>query len=229
MLLLLFLLIPRPVGYVNDFAGIIESPWKTRLERLAYFLRDSLRTEMAVLTLKDLTDFSDIEEAAFRIYEDWGIGKKGEDRGFLILVVVKMRKVRVEVGYGLEGVLTDGFVGSVLRKEVIPLFKRGRFGEGLYRGAFALAVRVAKEEGVEIGGGKLVSTPKKRGKRRRKELLIWLLFFFCLFFPMFLRKKKGMPLIVFGPFGGFGGGSSGGGFGGFGGGASGGGGATGGW
>lgn len=231
-LIVTFLLVigvfPRPIGYVNDFAGIIESPWPERINALATELKNKTETEMAVVTLKDIDGFADIEEASNKIYEEWGIGKKGADKGFLILVVVGIRKVRVEVGYGLEGTLPDGFVGSVIRNTITPYFKLGRFGEGIYYGATKLAEKIAQEEGVTIGEGNPVPAPHTSRKSRD---WLWILFMFFFFFPWFLGGKRRRGLIFFGPFWGFGGGfgSNSGGFGGFGGGASGGGGATGGW
>ena len=217
---------PPPKGYVNDFAGIIESPWNRRLDSLAVELKEKTGTEMAVVTLRDIEGFMSIEEAAVKLYEEWGIGEKGVDKGFLILVVLRSRKIRIEVGYGLEETLTDGFVGSVIRNRIVPLFRQGKYGEGLYLGALTLAKRIAKEESVELHAPRV----KTRGNRQG-DLFVLLLLMFFFFFPWIVggRRKKGIRW-VFGPFGGWGGGfGSGGGFGGFGGGASGGGGATGGW
>jgi len=227
-ILLVFGAFPRPMGYVNDFAGVLESPWPLKLNSLALELKEKTGTEMAIVTLRDIEGFTDIEEAAVKLYEEWGIGEKGEDKGFLILLVMKIRKVRVEVGYGLEGTLTDGFVGSVIRNTMIPYFKLGRYGEGMFYGALKLARKVGEEQGVIVGGEDNVPLP--RSSQRSKEWF-WLIFMFFFVFPWFLGRRRRRSFIFFGPLGGWGGGfgSGSGGFGGFGGGASGGGGATGGF
>jgi uncharacterized protein len=186
-----------------------------------------------------------------------GIGDKSQDNGALILVAVRDRKVRIEVGYGLEEHLTDSFSGQVIRDVITPRFKRGEMGAGLLEGTNALVNRIASRRGVAIDGA---STPPS-SRRVRNEIPPGLLIFliiggFMLFSfisrvanainPGKKRKRRG-PWSGWhggvGPFGGGsfgggfgggfggrgGGGGFGGGFGGFGGGGSGGGGASGGW
>ena len=64
------------------------------------------------------------------LYKAWGIGKKGEDKGVLIFLTVKERKIRIETGYGVEGILPDGLVGEILDKYVVPFLKEGNYGKG---------------------------------------------------------------------------------------------------
>jgi uncharacterized protein len=185
---------------------------------------------LVVVTLPDLGG-SDIETYATGLYENWGIGEKGEDRGVLILLAQKERRVRIETGYGAEGILPDGLVGQILDDYVTPWFKRGDFSQGLLNGSLAIAQIVAREAGVQLTG-------KMELKRARRSLPSWALAILPLFLFFFLvlgrRRSRmgGLPIIFFPPMGRSGGfenddfGGFGGGFGGFGGGMSGGGGAS---
>ncbi|MFN3534066.1 MAG: TPM domain-containing protein, partial [Desulfatiglandales bacterium] len=148
------------------------------------------------------------------------IGKKGEDKGVLIFLTLKERKMRIETGYGVEGILPDGLVGEIRDRYMIPYFKENRFGEGLIAGVEAIS-KVLQEGGL----------PKKTKKKGLPNgLLLTGILFGLILLPLIFRSRSlqrrgafGFPIYV----GGFGsrGGAFGGGFGGFGGGMSGGGGA----
>jgi uncharacterized protein len=179
----------------------------------------------------------DYNEYANRLYETWGIGKKGEDKGVLIFVAIKERKMRIEVGYGLEGIIPDGLAGEIRDRYMIPYLKKDKFGEGLLNGTAAVSQIIAKDAGVKLTGQVPVKAPKKRRSRLSFLPLLFIFFFF-----MFVGRRRGGSWIFFLPLlmggggprhggGGFGGsfGGFGGGFGGFGGGMSGGGGAGGGF
>ena len=103
---------------------------------------------MAVVVIRSL-DGQSIEEAAARLFSLWGIGKKRKDNGLLFLWSTGDRRVRVEVGYGLEGALPDGKVGAILDAYVIPKFKGGDFDQGVLDGVDAL-LRVARSEPIEL-------------------------------------------------------------------------------
>ena len=107
-----FAQIPKPIGYVNDFAGIIEND--VVLEAKINELKQSAGAEISVVTINALPADESIQTYANRIFNEWGIGKKGEDNGLLILVAVEERRIQVETGYGLEGILPDGRIGRIL-------------------------------------------------------------------------------------------------------------------
>jgi len=227
---------PEPVGYVNDFAQLLSSGDIARLTGLITELEEKTTSEIAIVTLESIPG-GDIESYAVDLFETWGIGKKGEDNGLLILVGVRDHLIRIEVGYGLEGTITDGVAGEVIRKKIAPSFQKGDFAGGLFSGTAALASLIAKGKGVQLD--RLSSLPQQdyeiahEGGVQSKRVLVSLLFLILIFF--FLGGRFFLPWIFFtgGGFwgrgrGGFGGGL-GGGFGGFGGGMSGGGGATGRW
>ena len=95
-----------PTGYVNDFAEILSTETRASLEELLSSTDASTSAQVAVVTIKSL-DGDTIENYAEKLFQEWGIGQKGKDNGVLLLVAVDDRKVRIEVGYGLEGALTD--------------------------------------------------------------------------------------------------------------------------
>ena len=101
---------------------------------------------MAVVTLESFEPYGSIEQAAVALFEQWGVGKKGKDNGILLLAAMKERKLRIEVGYGLEPIIPDGLAGEIIRISIAPRFKEGRFGDGLYSGAAVVAERVVKGE-----------------------------------------------------------------------------------
>ncbi len=175
---------------------------------------------------------------ANRLYSTWGIGKKGEDKGVLIFVTIKERKMRIETGYGVEGILPDGLVGEIRDRYIIPYLKQDKYGEGLLNGTIAVAQVISKHSGVKLTGQMPLKTPKKT----RSGFSFLPIFLILMIIMLFSRRRGGswllFPLLLLGmggggrySSGGFGGsfGGFGGGFGGFGGGMSGGGGAGGGF
>ena len=170
-----------------------------------------------------------------------GIGRKGEDRGVLLLVSLEDRLMRIEVGYGLEGIIPDGLAGEVRDRYMVPFFKEGKYGEGLYAGSLALASVIAKDAGVTLNqSGQVAPQPAQRTERRSAFNFFPLLIIILIIWTLTRGKGRrgGLAALLLlsmlgggrgGRGGGFGGGGFGGGFGGFGGGMSGGGGASGGW
>ena len=191
---------------------------------------DKTGTALVVATVTTL-EGNDPADYANRLYEQWGIGRAGEDRGVLLLLVIEERRVRIETGYGVEGILPDGRVGELLDRFVVPLLAQGQYGPGLRNGMAAVAQVVADDAGVTLGDGYRPRTVSRRGSRQRGLGMLPLLVLLALA-GVFSRGRGGMlPFVLLmlgmgagrgrpGGFDGFGGG-----FGGFGGGLSGGGGA----
>jgi uncharacterized protein len=135
---------PDYSGHVNDFAKVIDQENTTKLNVLANRLKENTGAEIAVVTVKSTYPL-DSKSYAAQLFEKWGIGKKDKDNGLLILFVKKDRRVEVEVGYGLEGIITDGFAGQVLDKYALPQFKNADYGRGLYLASLAFYDRITKE------------------------------------------------------------------------------------
>ncbi|MBW1744179.1 MAG: TPM domain-containing protein [Deltaproteobacteria bacterium] len=225
---------PRPAGLVNDFANVISPQYEQKLTQVTGELLKKTEVPVVVVTVPDIGG-EDYNEYANRLYEAWGIGKKGDDRGVLVFVTLKERKMRIETGYGMEGLIPDGLAGEIRDKYMIPYLKQDRFGEGILNGTLAIANIIAEDAQVSLTG----QMPVKRPARKRSLLsnLLPIIIFFLLLLGMGRRRGRGgiLPLLLLmsmgggrgygrGGFGGFGGG-----FGGFGGGMSGGGGAGGGF
>jgi uncharacterized protein len=136
---------PEPQGFVNDFAGILSAETRQQLEdQLARLEKDS-SVEIAVVTVESLQKTT-IEDYAARLFETWQIGKKDRDNGVLLLIAPNERKLRIEVGYGLEPVLTDSKAGRVIRNIITPRFKDGDYDAGITAGVAAITKIVRGEE-----------------------------------------------------------------------------------
>lgn len=226
---------PKPRGAVNDFANVIPQSYEDKIAAISNEVWEKTGTAIVVVTIPTLGD-NYLEDYAVRLYETWGIGKRGEDKGVLILNAIKERKIRIEVGYGVEGILPDGKAGEIRDGYLIPYLKKGDFGAAFLSGVQAIADVIAKDANVEISGN--VSTrPFSRGSRSSK--CGGGLFVLFIIFLIIITRGRILPWLLLGSMfgggsrsrggfgGGFGGGGFGGGFGGFGGGMSGGGGASG--
>ncbi len=118
---------PLPPGPVVDLAGIIDDSVRAKLDRYLRELEQKTSAQMAILTVNSLQGQS-LEEFSITIAHDkWKLGQKGKDNGILLLIALKERKYRIEVGYGLEGILPDSLVGSIGRQYLVPYFKKGDF------------------------------------------------------------------------------------------------------
>src|SRR3989338_8844870 len=120
---------PKPTGYVNDFAQIYSSDFKQSVETELAEFEKKTGVEMAVVTLKSLEGM-DIESYAVGLFENWKIGKRGQDNGLLLLMSTEDRAVRIEVGYGIEEKITDGKAGEILRSHAIPNFRNNDYEKG---------------------------------------------------------------------------------------------------
>jgi len=124
---------PKPAGYVNDGAGVLDVKARAELGALLRDVEQQTSAEIALVTVPSL-DGMTVEEYANRLFKQWGIGKKGRDNGVLVLVAPTERKVRIEVGYGLEPVLPDGLAGEIMRTAFLPRFKEGDYPRGIRDG-----------------------------------------------------------------------------------------------
>ena len=244
----------KPTGYVNDFAHAIDAQSAAQIEAYCGNVERATGAQFAIVTVDTLDD-EPVEDVAVRLFKEWGIGKKGTDEGLLVLLAIKDRKNRVEVGYGLEPVITDADAGAVLRG-IRPILRQGNYGGALLAAAQQLGQRVAQAKGVTIEG-----QPARQRQSRDSDdgvgifgIIVGIIAFILFIGQISGRGSGGPPGtgllagLLLGNMmgggrrggwgggggggwggGGFGGGGGGGGFGGFGGGGSGGGGASGGW
>lgn len=230
---------PPAQGYVSDYAHILSPEAKSAIVNLLRELERKTQAEVAIVTIPGL-DGEELNTYAVELFQTWGIGKKGKDNGLLLLIAMKERETRIEVGYGLEGVIPDGLAGEIIRTQITPYFKQKKYDSGLLLAASSVADTIAKDAGVvlEVPMARPHSPLARRKKRRSSG--IGGLIFLILMIILFIKNPRLFALFMLGSMlggrrrggywsgGGYGGGFSGG-FGGFGGGMSGGGGASGGW
>ena len=217
---------PRTQGWVSDYANILTSSQLNQLTNIITELNQKTSVELAVVSVDNFQGL-DRDSYAIGLFEAWAIGSK-DDEGILILLSIEDREIKVEVGYGSEGYLTDGSAGQLLDDYVMPLLIQNEYGEGLFTAGVVFSNFVAHAKGVELSGMPAVvsQAPVPTGTNIIFELFVLGVFIFLviitrgrilIWLALFLRGGRG---------GGFGGGRGGsGGFGGFGGGRSGGGGA----
>jgi uncharacterized protein len=230
---------------VNDFAGVLSSDAKSQITSLCNEVLEKTGAAIVVVTIHTL-EGDTAQNFAHTLYQQWGVGKKGEDRGVLVLLAVDDHQYWTEVGYGLEPILPDGKVGGFGR-EMRPLLQQGDYSQALLLMANRIAAVVAQDRGVTLDN-RAAQAPLRERPEPRRQSISWLRIIFWLFLLALLLGRGGSflggmfmggVLGGMGRRGGWGGGSGdwggggfgggGGGFGGFGGGSSGGGGAGGSW
>ena len=140
--------LPAPQGFVNDFANIIVDEDEAVLEQSLVKFQQVIGHEIAVVTVTDLQD-TDIELFAVELFQQWGIGKKGEDNGVLLLIAPNERRMRIEVGYGLEPYITDSEASRIIRDVLTPAFRKGDFSGGIAQ-TVALLQEQARDLSVEL-------------------------------------------------------------------------------
>ena len=124
-------LFPKPLGYVNDYARIIDQQGVEYINSVIEHTEQNTTSEIAVVTLNSINESGLTPKMyAVELFQKWGIGKKDKDNGVIILLVLDQRRIEIEVGYGLEGVLPDGKVGRIIRDR-IDYFKNNSYSEGL--------------------------------------------------------------------------------------------------
>ena len=227
--------LPELTEPVNDFTHVIDGESATAMERMIRALLAKTGDAVVVATVPTIEPYADIREYAVKLFENHGkgIGAKGKDNGVLILLAVKERGVRIEVGYDLEQFITDGFAGETSREYMVPEFRNGRYGAGLLAGTERVVGRIAQGRNVTLDGVRVPAERTDRGGTRFPIPIPLLIFLAILIFSRLGgggggRRRRfwggGGWSSGVGPFGGgFGGGGFGGGFGGGGGGGFGGG------
>ena len=244
--------LPELTQPVNDFAHIIDPDNAAAIDKMSRALKAASGDVVVVATVPDIDGYADINEYANKLFENHGkgIGDRGKDNGLLIVLALKERRVRVEVGYDLEQWITDGFAGETSRVVMAPAFSAGDYGTGLRAGTARIVARIAQGRNVTLPEVPLPREVEAPADAPTPLAMMMLVFFAILIISRINRRRQGIRRwgrggwsgwsSGVGPFGGGwgggfgggrggGGGGFGGGFGGFGGGRSGGGGGGAGW
>jgi uncharacterized protein len=226
---------PNPPKLVNDFAGILTPEQEHDLEAKLVAYDDTTSNQVAVVTLPTLVDpqngnvYED-EEVALKILRDWGVGNKQKNNGIVILIVKNKdnteRKIRIEVGYGLEGAVPDITANQIIQNDIVPNFREGNY----YRGLDA-----ATDDIIKAAQGEYKAPDGYRNRGKQKGISPSVIFFIILIIWILIQissrggGRGGGGMLSRRGYSGWSGGGGGGGFGGFGGGSGGGGGASGSW
>tara|TARA_A100001391_G_scaffold113484_1_gene76350 strand:+ start:6347 stop:7084 length:738 start_codon:yes stop_codon:yes gene_type:complete len=219
---------PALTGRVVDNANLLTPAQRQALTAKLAAEEQATSNQVVVVTVPDLQGYA-IEEYGYQLGREWGIGQEGKDNGVLLIIAPNERKIRIEVGYGLEGALTDALSSVIIQREIRPAFRTGDFAAGINAGVDAIRSAIAGEYKAE---------PVKKGNGQLGSVLVYLLV--LVFITIFLAlgalggggrggRGGGAFVPMGGGFGGGGGGGFGGGGFGGGGGGFGGGGASGGW
>jgi uncharacterized protein len=175
--------VPALAARVNDYAAMLSPATRQQLESVLTALDQEESTQLAVLTINSL-EGEDLEEFSLKVAEKWRLGQKGLDNGALLLIAKDDRKLRIEVGYGLEGVLTDLTCGRIIRDIITPRFRNGNFDQGVIDGVSAMIAAVRGEF-----SGQKTDSPAKQSKNDVAGMFIFLLFVLFNIGKMLRRHK----------------------------------------
>src|ERR1700728_4297955 len=150
--------LPAPTGYVNDFAGVLSPSTKQNLEILCTQVDRQAHAQIAVVTIKTIDGDQSIEEFATALEDKWKVGAKGTDRGVLMLLVMNPRRGRIEVGYGLEGILPDAKVGDIGR-QMVPYLRQANYDQAVTLAVSQMAQIIAADAGVNLGTRPMQNQP----------------------------------------------------------------------
>ncbi|MGX8271492.1 TPM domain-containing protein [Brevundimonas diminuta] len=241
---------PALTGRVVDDAQLLTPQQEQALTGKLALLEQQTGDQLVVVTLPSLQD-QEIEDFGYQLGRHWGIGQKENDGGALLIVAPNERKVRIEVGYGLEGVMTDAYSSLIIRNDILPAFRQGDYAAGIIAGTDSIIAQLTAEPAEAQARAEEAKSAATATTKPVLPAIVILLVFAFIFFSMIGaaaggRKRRGRgdglsPILIWaasealkdrdrggGGWGGGGGGFGGGGFGG-GGGGFGGGGASGGW
>jgi len=230
---------PTDLKYINDYTSIIDITTKEYIVSVGKELEDKTGAQEVVVIIDSL-EGKDINTYANELFRTWGIGQKGKNNGLLVLLSIKDRKWRVEVGTGLEGALPDIYTARVMDSVAQPRFKEGNYSRGIKEAYSLFADSIAKEYNISLDKNEKVNLPEQgRANRNRNTGMLGGILLAVLVVLDFIFNRGRMTLFMLSLAflsgrggrnnGGGGGSSSGGGFGGMGGGSSSGGGSSGGW
>lgn len=142
-------ILPEYSGFVNDYTGKISSEWLDKIELVVRNVEEETSCEIGVAVIDSL-DGNTIEDYAAGLFEKWGIGKQDQDNGILLLVSIEDRELRLEVGYGLEGTITDIEAGNIINNIIVPRFKENNYEVGIYNGVIAVSNEINSDYGKNL-------------------------------------------------------------------------------
>jgi len=139
---------PQPTSYVTDMAGVVDATSKQNMEDLCRQVYEKAHATIEVVTINSL-DGVPIDQFTTQLEDKWKVGAKGTDKGIIMLFAIQDHKRRIEVGYGLEGILNDAKVGDIGRS-MVPLLQQEQYGPAMQMGLQQIASVIAQDAGVTL-------------------------------------------------------------------------------
>ena len=206
---------PKLTGRVVDEAHLLSPEQAAALDAKLAALETQSQRQMVIATIPDLEGY-EIEDYGYRLGRAWGIGDKQRNDGILLVVAPNERKVRIEVGYGLEGIITDALSSMIISREVVPRFKAGDYPGGIAAATDQLItqLQLPEDEARKVAATAADEARKAKGPRFDAGTVVFLVIFFLFFVLPFLRamrgggRRYGAPGVMIFPSGGWGGGGS---------------------
>ncbi|MEI9849522.1 MAG: TPM domain-containing protein [Sphingomonas sp.] len=203
---------PKLSGRVVDAANLLSPEQEAQLTQLSTEIEQASSRQLVVATVPDLQDHP-IEDYGYRLGRAWKIGQQGASNGIILLVAPKERKVRIEVGYGLEPIMTDALAGTIIRDTILPRFRDGDMAGGIMAGSQEIAAQMKLPlEAAEARAKQKIDAAAKSGGRKKKDGvgplvgIFWAIVFFAIVVPMILGGRRGrryrgggsgiMPIIL---------------------------------
>lgn len=169
--------VPALQGRVNDYANVISKNDEQQINEYLTNVENQTGIQIAVLTIPSLKG-EDIAAYGVKVAEKWKLGQKGEDNGTLLLVAMEERELRIEVGYGLEGLLTDAKCGLIIRNVIIPEFKDGDYSGGIKKGVMNIGGIACGD--TEIVDKKVLNEEDEDSGAGLVFMIIWMIFIFVI-------------------------------------------------
>lgn len=169
--------IPSPSNYVSDYASIFSESYIAKMSLQLTEFEKQTSHQIVVVTIKSLDGLT-VEEYASRLFEQWQIGQAQKDNGLHLLIAPVDKKVRIEVGYGLEGTITDGRAGNILDTQVLPEFKNGNYEQGVQNGVDTLIKY--------LGDPSII--PQESNQPLSESTMTWLFILFFSGLPIYLMS-----------------------------------------
>lgn len=183
---------PSPGGYVNDYAGLISPEARSSIASTLKSFEEQTSNQIVVVIFDSL-DGQVLEDFTFRLASTWKVGQKDKKNGVILALFVKDRKSRIEVGYGLEGVLPDAVCARILRNEITPYFRQGQYEEGIRSAVDAIQKATRGEYTSDSAGIRLDFS---------RAVTLFVVSVFFLFFaavsplPLYLMMAIGFPILI---------------------------------
>lgn len=167
---------PKNSFYVQDYADVMIPEAKERINRVSSELQQKTKAQICVVTVRTIGE-TPIKEYANELFREWKIGDKELNNGVLLLVAIDDRIARIEVGYGLEGAISDATAGNILREEIFPYFKNEKYGTskynaGIMKGYYSLVDKVAKEYKVTIDTAPKIKDREEEKREKKVEYIV---------------------------------------------------------